>query len=89
MAAHELPDNSGNKESPDNPLNALGPDAVDRMIRQAISICWMLLPEERRNAQTIASEIRRIVERAIANLVEDELVFGKKSLEKGSVAGGG
>lgn len=54
----------------------LGPQAVSRGIEQAISMCWMLLPPERRTAENVATEIRRVVERALANLKEDERAFG-------------
>jgi hypothetical protein len=42
----------------------------------AISTCWMMLPEEKRNPEAVADEIRRIVERALANLKEDATAFG-------------
>ncbi|MGD0898053.1 MAG: Clp protease N-terminal domain-containing protein [Thermoguttaceae bacterium] len=54
----------------------LGPHAVDRMIRQAIAMCWMVLPDERRSLATVESEIRRVVDRALANLKEDAQAFG-------------
>jgi hypothetical protein len=53
-----------------------GPAQVDQAIRQAISICWMMLPKERKNPDAVAAEIRRIVERALANLKEDAQAFG-------------
>ena len=31
----------------------LGPHHVDHLIRQAISMCWMVLPTEKRNAETV------------------------------------
>jgi hypothetical protein len=52
-----------------------GPAMVDQQIRQAISTCWMLLPEDRRNPENVAKEIRRIVERALTNLKEDAKAF--------------
>lgn len=53
-----------------------GPMQVDQEIRQAISFCWMMMPEEKRNPDAVAAEIRRIVERALANLKEDADGFG-------------
>lgn len=53
-----------------------GPMQVDQEIRQAISFCWMMMPEEKRNPDAVAAEIRRIVERALTNLKEDADAFG-------------
>jgi hypothetical protein len=53
-----------------------GPQAVDQAVRQAISMCWMALPKDRRSVDAVTAEIRRIVERALANLKEDEAAFG-------------
>jgi hypothetical protein len=53
----------------------LGPDAVDRMIRQAISVCWLLMPKNKRNVQNVSSEIMRVVERALQNLSEDNVAY--------------
>jgi hypothetical protein len=54
----------------------LGPHAVDHAIRQALSVCWMVLPTERRNFETIETEIRRLVDRALAKFKEDCQAFG-------------
>ena len=54
----------------------LGPQAVDQQIRQAISFCWQMLPEDKKNPEAVAAEIRRVVERALANLKEDAESFG-------------
>lgn len=54
----------------------LGPGAVDQQIRQAILSCWMMLPEGKKNPDSVAVEISRIVERALANLKEDAAAFG-------------
>ena len=55
-----------------------GPDAVDTQIRHAITLCWMLLPKEKRTVATVKDEIRRLVERALANLEEDQRAFGQR-----------
>lgn len=49
---------------------------IDGSIRQAINMCWTALPKERRNADEVEKEIRRIVERAIRDLREDSAAFG-------------
>jgi hypothetical protein len=54
----------------------MGPHAVDEQIRQAISICWTMLPQDKRNVAALETEIRRVVERALKNLREDAASFG-------------
>jgi hypothetical protein len=54
----------------------MGPQAVDQMIRQAISTCWMMLPVDKRTTEAVEKEIRRLVDRALANLREDMMAFG-------------
>ena len=53
-----------------------GPQQVDQEIRQAISMCWMMMPDEKKNLGAVASEIRRIVERALTDMKEDATAFG-------------
>ena len=54
----------------------MGPQAVDQLIRQAISTCWMMLPQEKKTVESVEREIRRLVDRALANLKEDTAAFG-------------
>lgn len=68
---------SGDKNDPKETMrNMFGPGGVDQQIRHAITTCWMEMPSERRNAEAVAAEIRRIVERALANLKDDAKAFG-------------
>lgn len=71
---------SSDGDLPPQPHNAmrdmLGPGAVDQQIRQAIATCWMMLPDDKKDHQTVAAEIRRIVERALANMDDDAAAFG-------------
>jgi len=53
-----------------------GPGAVDQQIRTAISTCWMMLPEDKRSPENVAREVRRIMERALANIADDATAFG-------------
>jgi hypothetical protein len=53
-----------------------GPQAVDSAMRQAVSTCWMMLPDGKKNVASLEAEIRRIFERAIENLKEDAAAFG-------------
>ena len=59
-----------------NTHRAYGPHSVDAYMRYALSYCWLLLPPERRNAQTIKAELQRILDRAVANFQEDATAFG-------------
>ncbi len=56
--------------------DVLGPQAVDQLIRQAIATCWMMLPESNKCVASVEAEIRRVVDRAIANFKDDASTFG-------------
>jgi D-aminopeptidase len=62
-------------DSMSKPAELLGPHIVDAQIRQAISLCWMMLPEKKRNVSSLVAEIRRIVDRALKNVQEDAQSF--------------
>jgi hypothetical protein len=55
---------------------AVGPFAVDQMIRQAIAACWMMLPQQQRTFEAVESNVRRVVDRALRDLQEDSAAFG-------------
>jgi hypothetical protein len=50
----------------------VGPAAVDQMIRQGITMCWMLLPKERRTVPEIRPYILRVVDRVLSNIEEEQ-----------------
>jgi hypothetical protein len=56
----------------------MGPQVVDNGIRQAITMCWMMLPDDRKNVAEVEAEIRRLVDRALQNLKDDASSFGIK-----------
>ena len=58
-----------------------GPHQIDQQIRQAIQFCWMILPNDKKNADEVEKHIRRLVDRALRDLREDEDEFGLKSSE--------
>ena len=69
------------KIDPDNPepseaFREMAARGIDGLIRQAISFCWNALPKERRNADEVEKEIRRIVDRAMRDFREDSASFG-------------
>ena len=53
-----------------------GPAQVDQAIRQAIQFCWMGLPKDRRTADELEAQIRRIVDRALKDFRDDSRAFG-------------
>ena len=52
------------------------PAQVEQTIGSAISVCWMMLPAEKKNVATVVAEMRRIFERSMKNLEEDAAAFG-------------
>jgi hypothetical protein len=76
MASQEISPLSDPNEQRDAMRKMFGPHQVDQEIRQAIGMCWMMMPDEKRNPEAVAAEIRRIVDRALANLAEDAAAFG-------------
>ncbi len=54
----------------------IGPGGVDHLVRQAIQHCWMVLPKDRRNADELERQFRRIVDRALKDFHEDSEAFG-------------
>ena len=53
-----------------------GPGHVDQSVRQAIQMCWMMLPDSRKTVDELEKQFRRIVDRAIKDLREDSDAFG-------------
>lgn len=48
-----------------------GPGQVDQMFRQAIQLCWMALPDDKRTLDELEKQSRRIMERAFKDMRED------------------
>jgi len=53
-----------------------GPPTIDKMLREAIKLCWMALPKERRSVKEVEAQVRRMVDRALKDLREDAREFG-------------
>jgi hypothetical protein len=47
------------------------PAAVDSGVRQALQVCWMLLPESSKNVAELEKEFRRVVDRALLEFRQD------------------
>lgn len=69
-------DEGGDKDPMKQMREMFGPGHVDQTVRSAIQACWMALPKERRTVEEVEKEIRRLMERALANLREDMASFG-------------
>ena len=54
----------------------LGAGMVDQQMRQAIQMCWMSLPKDKKTVDELEKQVRRIMERAIKDLRKDSKAFG-------------
>ena len=63
-------------EGPDKMRSMFGPGQVDQGVRQAIQMCWMMLPEGSKTVDELEKQFRRIVDRAIKDLRDDSDAFG-------------
>jgi hypothetical protein len=52
------------------------PAHVDQGIRQAIQLCWTVIPNERRTVEELQAQFRRSVERALMDFAEDTVAIG-------------
>jgi hypothetical protein len=63
-------------ETGDKMRDMFGPGQVDSLIRQAIQMCWMMLPGDKKTVDELEKHARRIFDRAVANLRDDSDAFG-------------
>ncbi len=68
----------GGEDARERMADFFGPWQVDQTIRQAIHFCWMALPKDRKSADELEKQIRRIVDRALKDFREDSEQFGRK-----------
>ena len=64
------------EESFDKMRDLFSPAQVDQSVRQALQLCWMMLPQDKRNVDELEQQFRRIVDRALENMREDDQAFG-------------
>ena len=67
----------GGEDAADKMAEMFGPGQIDQMIRQGIQFCWMALPRDRKNADELVRQVRRIAERAPEDFREDQKQFGR------------
>ncbi len=63
-------------EVPKELVDAIGPCSVDSMIREAVKLCWILLPKEARSPEGLRRQILRLVDRALKDMKDDAEAFG-------------
>ena len=67
----------GGEDAAKKMAEMFGPGQIDQMIRQGIQFCWMALPKDRRNADELEKQVRRIVDRALNDFREDLEQFNR------------
>ena len=46
----------------------VGPGAVERQVRAAVDLCWMMMPKDKRTTDFVEAEIKRVVEEVFRNI---------------------
>ena len=77
MAEHTFKVPDGDEDAAEKMADFFGPGQVDQTIRQAIDFCWMALPKDRKNADELEKQVRRIVDRALKDFRDDSKQFGR------------
>jgi hypothetical protein len=75
MAEQDIAFNPNDPEAMRRLQSFINPQQLDLQIRQAIQLCWMMLPAEKKTVDEVEKEIRRIVDRALRDLREDSSAF--------------
>lgn len=79
MAFFRLGDSQPDDPDPQPDLSKMrslfGPGHVDSQIRQAIQMCWMMLPADKKNPDELEATLRNIFDRAIKDFREDSATF--------------
>ena len=68
----------GGEDAAEKMAEMFGTGQIDQSIRQGIHFCWMALPTDRKNADELEKQIRRIVDRALKDFREDQEQFSRK-----------
>ena len=75
IATHDS--GEGGEDASEKMAEMFGSGQIDQMIRQGVHFCWMALPKDRRNADELEKQVRRIVDRALKDFREDQEAFGR------------
>lgn len=73
--------NLSNSDDPNNDpgeamRKAMGPLVVDNQIRQAINMCWVMMPPAQRTPDAVEARIRYIVDRALRDMRDERSAMG-------------
>jgi hypothetical protein len=52
------------------------PAHLDQTVRQAVQLCWTVIPKDRRTTEELEKQFRRVAERALKDFAEDQTAFG-------------
>jgi len=66
---------SSDEEDVSDIVNAMGPGAVDKQLREVMHLCWLSLPKNRRSIDELQKQMRSLVDRAIKDWQEDSARF--------------
>ena len=58
----------GDEESLRRMQELFSPSQIDQSVRQALQMCWMMLPQDKRTVAEVETQFRRIVDRAIKDM---------------------
>jgi hypothetical protein len=75
MASYKFDPND--EESFDKMRELFNPSQVSQSVNQALQMCWMMLPKDKRNTDELERQFRRIVDRVLKDMREDNEAFGK------------
>lgn len=75
-----LPDDGDSDKVSEHWAQMFGPGHLDQSVRQAINMCWMMLPKERKTAEIVEHEVRRVFERALRDSRDDCQASGHPKL---------
>jgi hypothetical protein len=68
-----------NEDDADKFREIFGPGHVDTMLRQAINMCWMGLPRDKKSPEHVETEIRRMFDAALRDFRTNYETFRKRS----------
>ena len=74
----DFDDNESLDKMRDRMQAMFSPIQVDQSLRQAIGMCWMALPGEKRNIDELERQVRFMVDRAFKDMREDAKTFWGK-----------
>jgi hypothetical protein len=77
MHDEKFPADEGDPDAAAGPADFFNLAQVDCSVRQALHVCWMALPKDRRTVEELEQQFRRIVERALKDFREDSQAFGE------------